>query len=134
MTTRRIHIVDSDPSAALVTRLGLQNCFTGTVEVSAAPRSLPAPSPFPHHPYDLLIVDPGGQSQSAERLVRTMQVRCPDTPVIVLTAYDSPLLRQQMQQLGVRHYLAKPVELHELERVVRDILALPLTQPATVNV
>jgi CheY-like chemotaxis protein len=43
--------------------------------------------------------------------------------MLVLTAYDSPLLRSQMRSLGVQNYLAKPVDLLDLEQVVRDILA-----------
>jgi response regulator RpfG family c-di-GMP phosphodiesterase len=42
--------------------------------------------------------------------------------MLVLTAYDSPLLRIQMQSLGVQHYLAKPVDLLDLEQVVRYAL------------
>jgi len=42
---------------------------------------------------------------------------------VVLTAYDTPRLRSQMKRLGVRHYLAKPVELAELKNTVSSVLA-----------
>lgn len=119
---RHIQIVDSDPTAALVTRLGLQARLRTEAEVSIAyardnGQDMPAA-----HTIDLLIVDPGHQSQAALQLVRTLRELRPNTPVMVLTAYDSPLLRQQMQSLGVQYYLAKPIDLHDLEHVVRLIL------------
>jgi DNA-binding NarL/FixJ family response regulator len=79
--------------------------------------------PLHHNDIDLIIVDPGSQSQAATRLIRTLQKHCPHTPVLVLTAYDSPLLRAQMRLLGVQHYLAKPVDLIDLEHMVRQVLA-----------
>jgi len=42
----------------------------------------------------------------------------------LLTIYDTLGLRSRMGALGIRYYLAKPVEVVELERVVRDMLHL----------
>lgn len=126
MPLHHIQIVDSDPAAALVTQLGLQSLLKSDAEIAiGGPAAQPgpyAPAPDGHNSIDLLIVDPGSQSQAATRLIRSLQATCPHTPLLVLTAYDSPLLRSQMRALGVRHYLAKPVDLPELERVVRDVL------------
>jgi DNA-binding NarL/FixJ family response regulator len=126
MPLRYIQIVDSDPTAALVTRLGLQALLKPEVEVTVAASPLSDEEHATHNgnggELDLLIVDPGAQFQAATRLVRTLRHGCPHTPVLILTAYDSPLLRSQMQALGVRHYLAKPIDLFELEQVVREVL------------
>jgi DNA-binding NarL/FixJ family response regulator len=125
MPLHYIQIVDSDPAAALVTQLGLQSLLKTDAEiVIGVPAAQPGQyAPDSHTSIDLLIVDPGSQSQAATRLIKSLQKTCPDTPLLVLTAYDSPLLRSQMRALGVRHYIAKPVDLPELERVVRDVLA-----------
>jgi DNA-binding NarL/FixJ family response regulator len=131
MPLRYIQIVDGDPTAALVTRLGLEARLKGEAEISVAPLLQQDQSPQHHpngngagHEVDLLIVDPGAQFQAATRLVRTLRTDCPYTPVLILTAYDSPLLRTQMHSLGVRQYLAKPIDLLDLEQVVRELLVL----------
>jgi DNA-binding NarL/FixJ family response regulator len=131
MPLRHIQIVDGDPTAALVTRLGLEARLKGEAEISIATLSQQDQPPQHHlnghgngHEVDLLIVDPGAQFQAATRLVRTLRTDCPCTPVLVLTAYDSPLLRTQMRSLGVRQYLAKPIDLLDLEQAVRDLLVL----------
>lgn len=122
LSAHHIHIVDNDAMAALVTQLGLQSrlqaeaAITTTSDLS---QGLPTDVP---RPVDLLIVDPGAQSQAATALVRRVQEYYPDTPVLVLTAYDSPMLRAQMRQLGVQSYLAKPVGVVDLEMVVRTMM------------
>ncbi len=118
----QIHIVDNDAMAALVTQLGLQSRLQSEAAItmtSDLTHGLPANLP---HPVDLLIVDPGAQSQAATALVRRVRENYPDTPVLVLTAYDSPMLRAQMRQLGVQSYLAKPVGVVDLEMVVRTMM------------
>ncbi len=52
--------------------------------------------------------------------------QCPALALLVLSAYDTLSLRAQMRALGVRHYLAKPATLHELEQAVRAALGLEL--------
>ena len=54
-------------------------------------------------------------------LVRFVGIQHGDTHL--LTAYDTPRLRKQMHALGVRGYLAKPVELHELGALVQQVVA-----------
>jgi DNA-binding NarL/FixJ family response regulator len=132
MPLRHIQIVDGDPTAALVTRLGLEARLKGEAEISVATLSQQDQSPQHHfnngngtgHEADLLIVDPGAQFQAATRLVRTLRAICPYTPMLILTAYDSPLLRTQMRSLGVQQYLAKPIDLLDLEQAVRELLVI----------
>ena len=71
---------------------------------------------------DLLIIDPNPQSRAATSLVKALRAYRPHVPVLVLTAYDTPRLRAQMQTLGVQHYLAKPIDLLDLNEVVRTAL------------
>jgi DNA-binding NarL/FixJ family response regulator len=137
MPLRYIHIVDNDPTAALVTQLGLQARLKTEAEVTiaATPRHTQHFNGPDMEAVDLLIVDPGSQSQAATRLIRTLQTDCPQTTVLVLTAYDSPLLRTQMRSLGVQHYLAKPVDLFDLEQVVRQALqSIPLQEESAQSI
>jgi YesN/AraC family two-component response regulator len=41
----------------------------------------------------------------------------PDCPLIMLTAFDDPNLRDRARRAGVRHFLTKPFMLRDLETV-----------------
>lgn len=134
MPSRHIEIVDSDPTAALVTQRGLQILLNADAEVTVAPSPDAAWLHCMENAVDLLIVDPNPQSRAATSLVRALRAYRPQIPVLVLTAYDTPRLRSQMQTLGVQHYLAKPIDLLDLKQVVREALdgdqsAAPALEP-----
>lgn len=118
MPIPHIIIVDHDPTVALVTQRGLQRILTCDATVEIAPSPADALTQCLREHVDLLIVDPNPESSPATALVKSLHANRPDIPVLVLTAYDTPRLRAQMRALGVRHYLAKPVELHDLGKLV----------------
>ncbi len=122
MSLRHIEIVDSDPTAALVTQRGLQVLLDTDVEVTIASSPDAAWLDCLKEEVDLLIIDPNPQSRAATSLVQALRAYRPQVPVLVLTAYDTPRLRAQMQRLGVQHYLAKPIDLLDLNEVVRTAL------------
>jgi two-component system OmpR family response regulator len=119
MPSSHILIVDSDPTVALVTQRGLQRVLTFDATVDIAPSPTDAWTRCLRGSVDLLIVDPNPESSPAAGLVKSLHEQRPDIPVLVLTAYDTPRLRNRMRELGVRHYVAKPVELHDLGNLVR---------------
>lgn len=131
MPLRQLLIVDRDPTAALVTQRGLQRMLNEVVEVSVAPSPEAAWSHCLDNQTDLLIVDPHPQNEEASGLIRAVRAYCPMLPVLVLTAYDTPRLRSQMRAIGVRYYLAKPVDLFELTAMVRQIF--DLSEPVAAN-
>jgi two-component system, OmpR family, response regulator len=119
---RRILIVDSDPSAALVTQHGLQVLLGAGATVDLAPSPGAAWLRCVHDGVDLLIIDPSPRSRGAAALVKSLHDERPALAVLVLAAYDTPRLRAQMRALGVRHYLAKPVDLVDLGLAVSSVL------------
>lgn len=124
MPQRRVLIVDHDPAVALVTQRGLQRMLGNEAEVTIAPSPGAAWVRYRRTGADLVIVDPGSQNLAAPALIKALAAEQPLVPVLVLTAYDTPGLRTRMAALGVRHYLAKPVEVAELGHVVREALHL----------
>ncbi len=124
MPLRCIQVVDSDPTVALVTQRGLQMLLNGAVEVAVSASPEDAWLRCAQGSVDLLIIDPNPHNGAAKTLLTLLQSYRPSIPVIALTAYDSPRLQTQMRTLGVQYYLAKPVELQELERIVRAALGL----------
>jgi DNA-binding response OmpR family regulator len=117
MASAKILILDSDPAAALVTQHGLQRLQPNT-EVSMATSAGDAWLSCLHQSVDLLIIDPSPTNSAASALIKALRIDRPNTDVLVLTAYDTPRLRTQMRDLGVAHYLAKPVDLRELGQEV----------------
>lgn len=120
---RHILIVDNDPSAALVTQRGLQKMLGDETVVDLASSPGTAWLRCVRDGVDLLIVDPSPQSRGAAALIKALHEERPAIPVLVLTAYDTPRLRTQMRALGVRRYLAKPVDLLDLQITVNDLLS-----------
>jgi two-component system OmpR family response regulator len=129
MAPSHILIVDSDPTVALVTQRGLQRILASDATIEVAPSPADAWTQCLHGSVDLLIVDPSPESGPAAALVKSLHASHRDIPVLVLTAYDTPRLRTQMRSLGVRHYLAKPVELRDLGQSVRMVVS-----PATSEI
>ena len=120
---QHILVVDNDPVAAMVTQQGLQLLLGKDVEVSLAPSPGAAWLRCMRESVDQLIVDPSPPGRAAAALIKALHDERPHIPDVVLTAYDTPRLRSQMKRLGVRHYLAKPVELAELKNTVSGVLA-----------
>ncbi|MCG8352241.1 MAG: response regulator [Chloroflexales bacterium] len=133
MPSRRIAIVDNDPTAALVTQRGLQKLLNGDVKVTVAPSPNAAWMDCLNEEVDLVIVDPSPQGGAATSLVRVLRRYRPQIPVLVLTAYDSPGLRKQMRTFGVESYLAKPVDLRDLGQTVRTVLREAPLQQAVLH-
>jgi len=63
-------------------------------------------------------------------LVATINRRCPQTPVAVITAYGSAENAVAALKAGAFDYLAKPVALDALRSLVRSAIQLPAQQPA----
>jgi DNA-binding NarL/FixJ family response regulator len=120
-----ILIVDSDPAAALVTQRGLQFLLGSAAAVELAPSPDLARAQCLNGDVDLLIIDPSPRSRGAAALIQALHAERPALAVMALAAYDTPRLRSQMRALGVRHYLAKPVELLDLQRAVSSVLGEP---------
>ncbi len=66
---------------------------------------------------DVVLMDIKMPELDGVEATRLIQERCP-TPVVVLTAYDTPDLLQQTAAAGVGAYLVKPPRAAELERAI----------------
>lgn len=122
MRSRHIQIVDEDPAAALVTQRGLQALLGESVDVAVASSANEAWLQCARDAVELLIVDPRPGTSASLHLLRAVRAYRPGIPIVVLTAYDTPGLRSRMRALGVRAYVAKPVELKELAPLVERAL------------
>ncbi len=82
----------------------------------------------------LVLMDVEMPKLSGIDAARQIQRRCP-TPVILLTAYDSPDLIRQASDAGVMAYLVKPLDASEMVRTAEIALARfrDWTQLQTLN-
>ncbi len=71
---------------------------------------------------DIVLMDIQMSGMNGLLAAEKIQQRCP-TPVVVLTAYQSPDLLEQANRAGVGAYLIKPPNPRELERTVTIALA-----------
>ncbi|HEX5690001.1 MAG TPA: response regulator, partial [Roseiflexaceae bacterium] len=94
------------------------------VEVVVVPSPVAARDYCLGNDVDLLIIDPGAQSQSTVAMLKSLHEERPDTAMLALAAYDTPRLRTQLRMAGVQHYLAKPIEIRDLAQTVRAVLGL----------
>jgi DNA-binding NarL/FixJ family response regulator len=129
MPRTQILIVDRDPTAALVTQRGLQRLLDSQTDVEIAPSPGEAWLRCLRGQVDLVIVDPDPDNGAASALIKALHADRPEVLVLVLTAYDTPRLRSQMRDLGVRSYLAKPVDLKDLGHAVRRVVGFDTALP-----
>lgn len=73
-------------------------------------------------PFDLMTVDLYMPLIDGVTFVRGLHDMDIHTPVIVITAYSTDPKIEEMKQLGVRHFLAKPFRLEALFGAVKEAL------------
>ena len=117
-----ILILDSNPSAALVTQRGLQMLLGDSADVQMVHTVQAGLTACRNGAVALVIVDPHPRSNAAIDFIRQLNEEQSAVGILVLTAYDTPRLRAQMRELGVKGYLAKPVDLVDLHRLVSQLL------------
>ena len=82
---------------------------------------------------DALILDrrlPDGDGLDAVRALRADR-RTADLPIVVITADDDPVQRQQAFAVGADEHMPKPVSPEELLALVSRIVATPVAQRRT---
>jgi CheY-like chemotaxis protein len=75
----------------------------------------------------LLITDMVMPDINGLQLAAKVKVRAPETPVMLISAYATPLIERLVQLRGIQSYLPKPFALPDLERLV--VAALGVDDP-----
>lgn len=77
-------------------------------------------------PVDIVLTDQQMPGQSGLDLMRMMREAGFETPVILVTGFGSVDLAVTAVRAGAVHFLTKPVDPHELQQLITDILETPL--------
>lgn len=116
----RILIVEDETATALAVAESLEDDGHSTAHVTTAESALER---LRDAEVDLVITDlrlPGADGRSLARRLTTG--RRP-LPVIVLTAYGSREVLEELRGLGVQAIFPKPFRVDQLRRCVREVLA-----------
>ncbi len=73
--------------------------------------------------FDLILLDIKMPKLDGLEILRRMKEQARETPVLVLTAYQSIELAKEAVKLGALDYLPKPFEREQILRAIQDIVA-----------
>lgn len=111
----RVLVVDDNPMilAILGEILPTQEC---DVVLSRNPVS--AINVFVSERPDAVMLDYCMPGMDGVELSQALHTLDPDCPLVMLTAFDDPGVRDRARRVGVGHFLTKPFLLRDLERVL----------------
>jgi DNA-binding response OmpR family regulator len=118
----RILIVDDEKNLSFFLRQTLQLEFPGVV-VDEAYSGEEGLSRLAAATYDLLIADLRMPGFSGLELVKGVRYLDQKVPIILITGYGSPSVREEARQLGVNDYLDKPFHVADLMSAVGRCLS-----------
>lgn len=119
--TERILLVDDEPwivkaQQEILQRLGYH--------VTAKTSPLEALETFQTHPlsFDLIITDQTMPRMTGKELIGEIRKIRSDLPVILCTGFSPPLMRKEMQELGIRRVIQKPALTQQMAEAIRQVL------------
>jgi CheY-like chemotaxis protein len=118
---KRILLVDDDPKLAIVVSRGLK-LISGECIVETANDTNGALTKLEQQPYDLLITDYNMPKATGLTLAKEVRLRWPEIYIILMTAYGTPQLRQQTEDIELDGYITKPFNLNTLRGMVNGIV------------
>ncbi|MBD2847418.1 response regulator [Paenibacillus sp. IB182496] len=89
-------------------RLRVAGCFADGREAAAY---------MAHHPVDVVLTDVDMAEMTGIELARHIQQHHPETSVVILSGHQNFEYAKTAMQYNVRHYLLKPINFEEIERV-----------------
>ncbi len=119
-------VVDDDPRV----RSFVRSALAGTVSLLEAPdgeQALRVLERHGGHNLDLVLVDQVIPEPSGLEVLRTVHLRWPWIPAIMITGFGSEDLAIEAFRAGARDYLKKPIELDRLRRTVVTLTSAPAT-------
>lgn len=113
-------LVDDESLFLLSLADGLHACF-GNVHFVTAENGKKAMEILDTFDIDVVITDLKMPVMGGFELIESMRKEHPTTPVVVMTAFNDVVARGRLENLGVRHMIEKPVDLHAMADIVQRI-------------
>ena len=80
------------------------------------------------HPIDLVITGLSMPVMDGFELLAYMNRNYPKIPVVLMTAYGTPKIREIVMNMGVFRYMEKPLDINEVAGVILDALGISISQ------
>ncbi len=122
MGQKNILIVDDEEAILSVLKSSLKK-LGPDYEVKAVVDGPAALALLQRSPFNLVITDYKMAGMNGLELLEAIRKLRPETRVIMMTAYSSPVIENEAQRLKVYRYLTKPLEISAFRQLVREALA-----------
>ena len=119
--SERILFVDDEASLVQIARILLESLGYRIVGHVDPVRALDAFKEDPEA-FDLVVTDMAMPGMTGEELVVQIAELRPGIPVVLCTGFSSRMDKERAEELGVREFLRKPLEMKEFAKLVRKIL------------
>jgi YesN/AraC family two-component response regulator len=117
---QRVLIVDDESTLVFFLKQGLQESSL-ICQVDGASSGEEALTKLTYHPYDVLVTDLKMPGISGFTLVEVARSLYPDIKVILMTAFSSPEVQDESEQLHVNGYLVKPFPTSQLQQILQEL-------------
>ncbi len=118
----RILLVEDDGHISTIIRLGMQDLGIA-YHLDQAYSAEEALELWQQQPYDLVLTDYNLRGKSGIELIAAIKQDDGTTPTLLFTAYDTPKLRREANDIGVTHFIAKPFFVDEFINATRNLLS-----------
>jgi signal transduction histidine kinase len=112
LSKRSILYVEDDKTIVESMTILLENYFSDVYLASNGKEGLEL---FDRHTPDIVMSDISMPEMDGLEMSRQIKQRCPDTPIILLTAFEEPAKLKQAIELGIDSYLVKPLQSNRLQ-------------------
>jgi len=125
--TRRILIVDDDPSMRLALSEPLESCG---YDVESADNGADALQKFQAQSFEVVVTDMRMPHLGGMDVLKGVKKLSSQTPVILITAYGTVSTAVEAMKEGASEFIMKPFSLDDLQGVVKNVLAsaVPMTE------
>ena len=119
--TERILIVDDEKPAVDIMQKMLEKFG---YKVTSTINSRNALKIFQKNPenFDLVITDMTMPDMSGEILAKEIMSIRPGFPIILCTGFSDNINEEKANQIGISHFILKPIAMSELSKCIRDVL------------
>lgn len=123
MANKRILLVEDDNNIAFLMKEHLSD-LGADYHIETASSGEDALKQFEYRTWDLVVTDNRMPGMSGLQLIETLKEKAPAVLTILMTGHGADDVRDEARRLNVYHYMTKPFPLPDLERVIKDALAL----------
>lgn len=121
MSSKRILIVDDEESILAVLKGSLKK-LGPDYEVVTVTDGFAALDELLEQPFDLVVTDYNMAQMDGLELLEAVRYAQPNAKIIMITAYGSDSLEQEVRRLQAYHYLTKPLDIHSFRQIVQQAL------------